>query len=175
MVRPRKTTTDARPSCCAREGRRPHHGTVFRCEREAGARWAIAVKAARIPLLLAAIVLALGLLGWFQYSTAPGLAIVEHEDRGQELGGLDNLLLIYAKGIARVSGHLLRHGYAEEAGVLARRVVRVRQRILGPEHPETAAAAALAARLAGRSESRAARIDDAAPPTGYSKSRQRRE
>ena len=130
------------------------------------------MKAARIPLLLAAVVLALGLLGWFQYSTAPRIAIVGPEDRGQELGGLDNLLLVYAEGIARVSGHLLRHGYAEEAGVLARRVVRVRLRILGPEHPETAAAAALAARLA---ESRAAKIDDAAPPNAYSKSRQSRE
>ena len=122
------------------------------------------MKAARIPLLLAAVVLALGLLGWFQYSTAPRIAIVGPEDRGQELGGLDNLLLVYAEGIARVSGHLLRHGYAEEAGVLARRVVRVRLRILGPEHPETAAAAALAAL-----------IDDAAPPNAYSKSRQSRE
>ena len=142
------------------------------------------MKAARIPLLLAAIVLALGLLGWFQYSTAPDIALIEHEDRGQELGSLDNLLLIYAEGIARVSGHLLRHGHPEEAGVLARRVVRVRQRVLGPEHPETAAAAALAARLAGiggqvrdagRSESRAAKIDDASPWKAYSKSRQRRE
>ena len=134
------------------------------------------MKAARIPLLLAAIVLALGLLGWFQYSTAPDIALIEHEDRGQELGSLDNLLLIYAEGIARVSGHLLRHGHPEEAGVLARRVVRVRQRILGPEHPETAAAVALAARLAGgRIESRAAKMDDAAPRKAYSKSRQRRE
>ena len=134
------------------------------------------MKAARIPLLLAVIVLALGLLGWFQYSTAPGIAIIEQEDRGQELGGLDNLLLIYAEGIARVSGHLLRHGHAEEAGVLARRVVRVRERILGPEHPETAAAVALAARLARiggqaqdgeRFESRAARIDEASPQKAY--------
>ena len=142
------------------------------------------MKAVRIPLLLAAIVLTLGLLGWFQYSAAPDIAIAEHEDGGQELAGLDNLLLIYAEGIARVSGHLLRHGHPEEAGVLARRVVRVRERILGPEHPETAAAVDLAARLAriggqvqdaGRSESRAARIDDASPGKAYSKSRQRRE
>lgn len=142
------------------------------------------MRAVRTPLLLAAIILALGLLGWFQYSTAPGIAIVEHEDGGQELGGLDNLLLIYAQGIARVSGHLLQHGYPEDAGVLARRVVRVRERILGPEHPETAAAVALAARLARiggqardgeRFESRAARIDDASPRKAYSKSRQRRE
>lgn len=106
MVRPRKTTTDARPSCHAREGRRPHHGTAFRCKREAGVRRAFAVKAARIPLLLAAIVLALGLLGWFQYSAAPGIAIVEHENGGQELGSLDNLLLIYAEGPAKCSSSL---------------------------------------------------------------------
>lgn len=134
------------------------------------------MRAVRIPLLLGAIVLALGLLSWFQYSTAPGIALFEHEDGGQELAGLDNLLLIYAEGIARVSGHLLQHGYPEDAGVLARRVVRVRERILGPEHPETAAAVALAARLARiggqaqdgeRFESRAARIDEASPQKAY--------
>ncbi len=61
------------------------------------------MKPARIHLLLAAIVLALGLLGWLQHSTMPTMTIAKQEDSGQDLGTLDNLLLIYAAGIARVS------------------------------------------------------------------------
>ena len=112
-----------------------HVGTALRRQQGAGGASAgIAVKRARVPLLLAAIVLALGALGWLQYSAMRGGAVAEQRDDRQEPGTLDNLLLIYAEGIARVSGHLLRHGHTEEAGVLAWRVVRVRKRILGPQH-----------------------------------------
>ena len=49
---------------------------------------------------------------------------------------LDHLLLLYADGLFRVSGHYLRQGMASEAEGLLRRVLFVRESILGPDHAD---------------------------------------
>jgi len=49
---------------------------------------------------------------------------------------LDHLLLLYADGLFRVAGHYLRQGMASEAEGLLRRVLFVRESILGPDHAD---------------------------------------
>ncbi len=54
---------------------------------------------------------------------------------------LDHLLLLYADGLFRVAGHYLRQGMASEAEGLLRRVLFVRESILGPDHDDVDRAA----------------------------------
>jgi len=54
---------------------------------------------------------------------------------------LDHLLLLYADGLFRVAGHYLRQGMASEAEGLLRRVLFVRESILGPDHADVDRAA----------------------------------
>jgi hypothetical protein len=54
---------------------------------------------------------------------------------------LDHLLLLYADGLFRVAGHYLRQGMASEAEGLLRRVLFVRESILGSDHDDVDRAA----------------------------------
>jgi|GEM_PF-4051037 hypothetical protein len=54
---------------------------------------------------------------------------------------LDHLLLLYADGLFRVAGHYLRQGMVSEAEGLLRRVLFVRESILGPGHADVDRAA----------------------------------
>ncbi|MDP6785996.1 MAG: hypothetical protein QGI13_02605 [Rhodospirillales bacterium] len=54
---------------------------------------------------------------------------------------LDHLLLLYADGLFRVAGHYLRRGMASEAEGLLKRVLFVRESILGPGHGDVERAA----------------------------------
>ena len=53
---------------------------------------------------------------------------------------LDQLLLLYADGLFRVAGHYLRGGMVAEAEPLLKRVLFIRERLLGPQHPDAARA-----------------------------------
>ncbi len=110
------------------------------------------MKPTRIPVLLVTIVAVLGLLGWLQFAAMPEPRQADTSKQGDkgepDLEALDVLLLYYAQGIARVSGRFLDQGLVDEAEVLIRRVVRIREATLGPQHPETAEALDLSARLA---------------------------
>ena len=69
-------------------------------------------------------------------------AVELHRDVPGETNGiapsdfLDHLLLLYADGLFRVAGHYLRQGMASEAEGLLRRVLFVRESILGPDHAD---------------------------------------
>ncbi len=54
---------------------------------------------------------------------------------------LDHFLLLYADGLFRVAGHYLRQGMVSEAEGLLKRVLFVRESILGPDHGDVDRAA----------------------------------
>ena len=93
-----------------------------------------------VKQLLVALVLIGGLIGLGHLSSrGPGASVDGRpgEAESDSADAVDTLLLLFGDGLARIGELYLGREYNEEAASLFWRVAAIRERLLGPNHPES--------------------------------------